>query len=87
MSTSNEAWWLPADSIVTRVRHTGCHACYSAFYQRLHDRLLATLRTLFEGVAARGGGGMAGFEDILLLDATILRLWRGVVPPENQAAC
>ena len=67
-------------------RHTGCTACYSAFYQRLNDRLLAALRALFEGVAARGGGGMAGFEDILLLDATILRLWRGLRQPFASTA-
>ena len=56
-------------------RHTGSDLGYSAFRQRFDAELTATMTSILSLRMRSRAPSMGAFEDILALDATIVRLW------------
>ncbi len=56
-------------------RHSGCTLSTSGFYQRLDADLAATMTDVLSVCMRPYRRTLGAFEDILALDATILRLW------------
>ncbi len=56
-------------------RHSGCKLSTSGFYQRLDADLAATMTDVLSVCMRPYRRTLGAFEDILALDATLLRLW------------
>ena len=56
-------------------RHSGCELSTSGFHQRFDDDLLATMTDVLSVCMRPYHRTLGAFEDILALDATILKLW------------
>lgn len=61
-------------------RHSGSDASYAAFYQRLDQSLLDTMQSVFKTLLRPNSTTLGAFEDILALDATLVRLWDALAP-------
>lgn len=61
-------------------RHTGSGASYAAFYQRLDQSLLDTMQSVLKTLLRPNAKELGAFEDILALDATLVRLWDALTP-------
>ncbi len=59
-------------------RHTGSEVSYSAFRQRLDADLASTMQAILGQLMRSSSRRMGAFEDILALDATLVRLWDGL---------
>ena len=67
-------------------RHSGSDVSYSAFYQRLDASLLATMTSVLRICMSQRSGRLGAFEDILALDATLIRLWDALAPKYPSTA-
>lgn len=59
-------------------RHTGSDLTYSAFRQRFDADLAATMTSILSFSMTSRAHSMGAFQDILALDATIVRLWNAL---------
>ncbi len=59
-------------------RHSGSDVSNSAFYQRLNPPLLELMEAVLKSCMRPLGGSMGAFEDILAIDATLVRLYKSL---------